>query len=75
MEVIIAVTAVEDIISTAAIELVVAVLSVEGVGRTVAVDNIVTAAGVDIFNGDESVTPITCVLPACGVEIDAVGTA
>ena len=55
-----------------AVDPVVAVLSVEGVVGAVAGDFVVAVAGIDVFDGDETVFAITGVLPGGGVEVDAV---
>ena len=48
-------------------------MSVECVGSFVASDDVVTGTGIDVFNRDQPITAITGVLPACGVEVDAIG--
>ena len=49
-------------------------MSVEDVVGVIARDAVVAGTGIDVFDGDEAVCAITCVLPVGGVEVDAVGT-
>ena len=58
-----------------AIETVISVLTIEGVGHSVALDDVIAGAGIDVFDGDQTVSAITGVLPARGIEIDAVVSA
>ena len=64
----------EEIIAATAIKAVIAALPIESVGRAITGDFVVTGTSIDVFNGNQAVSAITSVLPASGVQIDAVGT-
>ena len=65
-------SSIEPVILITAVEVVVACLSVEAVVRTVADDDVVTRASVDVFDGDETVCAVACVLALGGGEPDDV---
>ena len=56
-----------------AIETVISVLTIEGVGHSVALDDVIAGAGIDVFDGNQAISAITCVLPSRGLEVDAIG--
>ena len=75
MEVVPSIAADQGVVTSSAEELVVSVLTVECVVSAVSFDDVVAGTGIDVFDGDESVNAIASVLPAGGVEIDAVVSA
>ena len=66
-------SAIKCVVAKGAVEPVVVVLSVEDVVGVIARDAVVAGTRVDVFDGDQTVCAITCVLPVGGVEVDAVG--